>query len=225
MHTNTFVYLDGRQDAAAVPASSVEKVAPSQAGDWVGATRPQSTGAAYSQSSQSQGNLTAHQVSAPAGSDMGTWEYCLPYKLGPPGVPHTSSGYSNSTAQGAVAHCLSTHTRNTRPARVRIDAWIDRDRDRNLASIFVPIHAGAPAQSKAPVCSSGPAQTPGLPMDIHQGSIGHTAQRCSGAPEHDGRLEFPALRLPVEGNAFGWALPDALGNQAAQGRSHQTLWA
>eukprot|EP00971_Amphidinium_carterae_P328909 6461035-Amphidinium_carterae.1 len=120
---------------------------------------------------------TAHPVFAQVDSGMGTWAHFRPCKLGPPGVPHTPSDYSNSTAQVVDARCRSTHTHNTRPARAQSGEWTDRDRDQSLANIVVPIHSGAPALSKAPWCSFGPAQIPGLPRGIHQGSIGDTARR------------------------------------------------
>eukprot|EP00971_Amphidinium_carterae_P289617 5750436-Amphidinium_carterae.2 len=118
-----------------------------------------------------------HRVSVPVESDMDTWAHFRPCKLGPPSVPHTPSGHNNSTSQVEYARCLSTHIHSTRPVHAQSGERIGHGIDQSLASIFSPTHAGVWALTKAPWCSFGPAQNPGLPRGNHLGSASDTARR------------------------------------------------
>eukprot|EP00971_Amphidinium_carterae_P287797 5713362-Amphidinium_carterae.1 len=57
----------------------------------IGSAQPDHSRPAQLTPSRHRARETARQVSAPAGSGVDTWEYFLPYKLAPPGVPHTPS--------------------------------------------------------------------------------------------------------------------------------------
>eukprot|EP00971_Amphidinium_carterae_P006352 125137-Amphidinium_carterae.1 len=117
------------------------------------------------------------QVSAQVESDMDTWARFHPCKLGPPSVPHMPSGHSNSIFQVGYERFRSTHIHSTRPALAQSGGYLGRGTGQNPSNSVFPTHAGEWDETKAPWCSWGPAQNPGLPMGSHLGIADDTAQR------------------------------------------------